>query len=507
MGTTLKNTTFCMGVILIVLMTWPVMAAQTGGDNRSLPESQALPLTLLDAVLYSMEGNREIQVVAFTPQQSREDILDAEAFYDTALFADVSFRRDPNLESSVNDVVTEDQGLTQTGVRKQLPTGGSISTYLETRYSELRNADFQRKYKHIIAPTMEVRQPLLNNIGSRKEKTAIKIANYQANISEEEFRETVIAVTNRVAKVYWKLYLFKELISINRENLEMAEEVYRREAERLERGISQPLDVERARSNVQQRRSTLLKSREEYLVAMDRLKLLLNWEQFSLDSDYTVVPVEAPQTKPVNVDKDEAIAKALENRSEILKAKQEQLIRQADEDLASHQRLPTFDAFGRYSVSGYGRDMDDALDDVGINDEDAWEIGVNFEWPIGNRAANSRYRKKVLERRQVASLLKRIEDDIKLDVKQVLHGIATARGEIRATRLARDAAAKVVEGEFTRFDIGQTSNVELLRAQDLLALSSRNYTRAVVDYNITLHELERAQGVLPKGVTIEQSRR
>jgi outer membrane protein TolC len=482
-------------------------AAQAVAPPNPLPETNALPLSLLDAILYSLEGNREIQVVAFTPEQSREDIVNAEAVYDSRLFAEASYRRDPNLESSVRDIVTEDQGLTQTGIRKQLKTGGSISTYLETRYSDLNNSEFERRYKHVVAPTMELRQPLLNNIGSQKEQTAIKIANYQANISEEEFRETVIAVTNRVAKVYWKLYLFKELIGINRENLEMAEEVYRREAERLERGISQPLDVARARSNVQQRRSTLLKSQEEYNVAMDRLKLLLNWEQFRLETDITVIPVEPPQTEPLTVDEAEAIATALENRAEILKAKQEQMIRQADEDLAAHQRLPTLDAFGRYSVSGYDGDFEGAVEEVGFNDEDIWEVGVNFEWPIGNRAANARYRKKILERQQMEAIIQRIEDEVKLDVKQVLHGIATARGEIRATRLAREAAVKVVEGEFTRFDIGQTSNVELLRAQDLLALSSRNFTRAVVDYNITLHELERAQGVLPKGVAIEASRR
>ncbi len=507
MGTTLKNTTFCMGVILIVLMTWPVMAAQTGGDKRSLPESQALPLTLLDAVLYSMEGNREIQVVAFTPQQSQEDITDAEAVYDTRLFAEASYRRDPNLESSVLDVVTEDQGLTQTGIRKQLKTGASISTYLETRYSDLNNSEFERRYKHIVAPTLELRQPLLNNIGSRKEQTAIKIANYQANISEEEFRLTAIEVINRVAKVYWKLYQFKELINISRESLEMAEEVLRHEAERLDRGISQPLDVARAQTSVQQRRSTLIRSQEEYNIAMDRLKLLINWEQFRLDTELRVVPIEPPQTEPLAVDEAEVTAMALANRSEILKAKQEQMIRQADENLASHQRLPTLDAYGRYSVSGYDGDFEGAVEEVGFNDEDIWEVGVNFEIPIGNRAANARYRKKILARQQMENIIKRLEDDIRLDVKQVLHSIAAARGEIQATRLALDAAAKVVEGESTRFDIGQTSNLELLRAQDLWALSSRNFTRAVVDYNLALHDLERAQGILPKGITIEENRK
>ncbi len=503
MGTTLKNTTILTGVILILLMTWPVMAAQTGGDKNALPASKALPLTLMDAVLYSMEGNREIQVVAFTPQQSHADITDAEAVYDTRLFAEASYRRDPNLESSVLDVVTEDQGLTQTGIRKQLKTGASISTYLETRYSDLNNSEFERRYKHIVAPTMELRQPLLNNIGSRKEQTAIKIAKHQANISEEEFRQTAIEVISRVAKVYWKVYQFKKLVDISHENLEMAEEVLRRETERLDRGISQPLDVARAQSSVQQRRSTLLRSQEEYNIAMDRLKLLINWEQFRLDSDTGIVPVEAPQTEPLIVDEAEAIDRALANRSEILKAKQEHMIREADENLASHQRLPTLDAYGRYSVSGYDGDFGGAVEEVGFNDEDIWEVGVNFEYPIGNRAADARYRKKILARRQMETIIARIEDDIKLDVKQVLHSIATARGEIQATRLAQDAAAKVVEGESTRFDIGRTSNLELLRAQDLWALNSRNFTRAVVDYNLALQELERAQGVLPKEIAIE----
>ena len=488
-------------------------ATRTDSETDSaLPQSTAMgstpvPLSLLDAIHFSLEGNREIHVVSYTPKQAQENVANTESVYDPFLFADASYSRDPNLESSVTDIVTEDELLTQTGIRKPLETGGTLSTYFETRYNKLNNADFDRTYKHIAAPTVELRQPLLNNIGAQKEKTAIKIANYQANVSEEEFRETVIKVANRVAEVYWKLYLFKEVIGINRKNLDMAEEVYRRETERLERGISQKLDAERARSNAETRRSTLLLSQQEYRIAMDRLKLLLNRGQFQLDLDYEVIPVETPRTEPLVVDETEAIATALKNRSEIVKALQEKLIRQADEDLAAHQRLPELDVVGRYSLSGYGDHFSDATSDMEFNEDDAWEVGLKFKWAIGNRAANSRYREKILKRQQVEALLKRVENDIKLDIKQILHGIATARGEIEATRLAKAAAEKVVEGEFTRFDIGQTSNEELLRAQDLLALTSRSYTRAVVNYNIALHDLARAQGVLPDGVTLAEARR
>ncbi len=493
----------------------PIAAMKQAPNSGSRPESfkgavtkmTPVQLSLIDAIRYSLEGNREIGVVAYGPQQAQEDVKDAQAVYDPLLFSDMTLRRDPNLESSVVDIVTEDRGNTRTGIRKPFATGGSVSAYLETRYGDLNNAEFDRVYKHVFSPTLEVRQPLLNNLGAKKEKTAIKIANYQESISNEDFRQKVIEVAIKVAQVYWKLYQFRELIAVNRQNLEMAEEVHRRESERLARGITQQLDVARARSNVEVRRSNLLRSQEEFQVAMDRLKLLLNWNQLRINSDYEVIPIEPPQTAPINLDEMEAIETALKYRPEIQKAKQEFRISEADEALAAHLRLPKLDAFGRYGLTGYGQDFGEAVDDVSLNQDDIWEVGVNFTWAIGNRSVNAQYRRKKLERLQADAQVKRLEDDIRLDVKQVFQRLATTIGEIEATRLAREAAEKVVEGEFARFDIGQTSNLELLRAQDLYALTSRSMYRAITDYNIALHELSRAQGILPEGVTIEEARR
>ena len=481
------------------------MGNGSGRAGSPQPESPAVRLTLMDAIRYSLEGNREIDVAAYDPKQAQAQLEGEESVYDSLLFADSTFRRDPNLDSSVTDIVTEDDGRARAGFRKPLKTGGTLSTYLETRYADLNNAAFPRTYKHIVAPTLELQQPLLNNIGSKKEQTAIKIANFRANISAADFRRKVIDVTTSVAAVYWKLFLYKELIDINRVNLDMAEEVHRRESERYARGLSQQLDVQRARSNAQVRRSTLLRSQEEYKLAMDRLKLLLNWREFNIDSNAEVIPIESPQTAPLDPDETIAIETALSNRPEIIKAQQELMIREVDEKLAAHQRLPTLDAYGRYSVSGFGNDHDRAWSDVSVNDDDIWEVGLQFEWAFGNRAAESQYRRKSLGRLQANAQLKRLKDEIKLDVKQVLHRLATARGEIDANRAAKAAAEKVVDGEFTRFDIGQTSNEELLRAQDLLAMTSRSYARAIADYNTTIQELTRAQGILPDGVTIEEA--
>jgi hypothetical protein len=68
----------------------------------------------------------------------------------------------------VTDIVTEDNGITRTGIRKPLETGGSLSAYLETRYGDLNNAEFDGVYKNLVAPTIRLRQPLLNNLGGKK---------------------------------------------------------------------------------------------------------------------------------------------------------------------------------------------------------------------------------------------------------------------------------------------------------------------------------------------------
>jgi outer membrane protein TolC len=213
--------------------------------------------------------------------------------------------------------------------------------------------------------------------------------------------------------------------------------------------------------------------------------------------------VERPRISPVKVEESKVIAKALDNRPELIKARKQLMIHKVDEELAAHQKLPTLDIVGRYSVSGYGDEVGDAWDDVSMDEDDYWEVGLQFEWAFGNRQARSGHKNKTLARMQANAQIKRIADDIKLEVKQILKRLETLEAEIKANMSAKGAAEKVVEGEFTRFDLGATSNEELLRAQDLLAVTSRSLSRAIVDYNIAFHELERVQGILPEGIAVD----
>jgi len=468
------------------------------------PGPETIRLSLFDAIRHGLEENMEIRVVAYTPQQAQEGLADAKSVFDPEFFTEGTFRRDPNLQSSVNRVVMEDDSLVQTGIRKPLGTGGSLSGALAMNYGDLINAEVDRTYRYTFAPTFEVRQPLLKNIGGREEKAAIKIANYQVGISKESFRRKVIDIATRISRSYWQLYLLRDYVVIDRQNFEMAEEVYRRENVRVTQGLSQQLDVERARSRAESRRGNLIKSKERLRVGMDQLKLLINWSNVNIDSDVLISTVDEPDVTPVDVNEKEAIEKAFQQRPDLLQARRRVNIRRVEENLTEHLKLPTLDVFGRYAVSGYGREFSTAVDNTAFNDEDAWAAGLNFEYPIGNRSNAAKARRKRLERRQSEEQVARLQNQIKQEVKEVLALIDHAKENIKSTQIARESARKVVEGEFTRFDIGQTTNIELLRAQDLLAATSRSFIRSIVDYNIALAELKRVQGELPKGVSIEE---
>ena len=480
----------------------PLPLSTSGGESPAGPET--VRLSLFDAIRHGLEKNPEIQVVAFTPQQAQEDLADAESVFDPEFFTEGTYRRDPNLQSSVTRVVMEDDNLLQTGVRKPLGTGGSVSGALALNYGDLRNAEVDRTYRYTFAPTFEIRQPLLKNFGGREEKAAIKIANYQMGISKETFRRKVIDIATRISRSYWQLYLLLDYLLIDRQNFEMAAEVYRRETVRVMEGLSQQLDAERARSNAESRRGNLIKSKERLLVGTDQLKLLINWSNVNIDSHVNISPTDAPDTEPLEVNEKEVVEKAFQHRPELLQAKQRVSIRKVEEDLSQHLKLPVLDVFGRYAVSGYGREFSDAVDDTAFNDEDAWAAGLNFEYPLGNRSVEARARRKELDRRQSEKQVARLKKQIKQEIKEVLSAIGYAKGKIKSTQIARESARNVVEGEFARFEIGQTTNVELLRAQDLLAATSRSFIRAIVDYNIALAELKRVQCELPQGLSIDE---
>jgi outer membrane protein TolC len=472
------------------------------------PEAPAR-LTLLEAIGQALRRNQKIQVSAYNPRKAVQDLKGAESVYDSAIFSSGNKARVKRPTQSLLDTgstaetkLIEDRYFVRTGAKKFLPSGATVSVYQEldhlTSNSLFTVPDPQATSRAII----EVSQPILRGWWDKTNRAAISIAKLNIDISNEEFRQVVMDVVADVAKAYWQLALEREFELIAARTLGMAEEVRRRETVRMEKGISTQLDADRALAAAETRQADLLRAQTRVKIVSDQLKLLLNFSEALPE----VIPVDKPLMKPIPVDIEEATAEAIKNRPELERAQKTISVTKERKDLAQHNKLPKLDAVVRFSRAGLGVSPGRAIDTVYGSENNNWLAGVEFEYPWGNRASKAEYDKRSLEYDQASKDARRVKDQVISEVSLATREIHLAQKEIPTTLQAKTAAERVVVSENARFELGQKTNEELLRAQDLLAAAEREYVRAVINYNISLANLGRARGTILKnlGIVIEE---
>ena len=97
--------------------------------------------------------------------------------------------------------------------------------------------------------------------------------------------------------------------------------------------------------------------------------------------------------------------------------------------------------------------------------------------------------------------MKNQEQQIFLDIRTAVRAVETNYLRIQAYRVARENAAKKLEAEEEKLKVGLSTNYFILQYQRDLANALTMELKAVVDYNVSLAGLYRAQG---KGLEMER---
>lgn len=484
-------------------------AADPAAPPKPAPAGE-VRLALTDALRYALANNHDIQVAGYGPPLADEDVIHAEALFDPAAFFSNNLSRVNRLPQSISEIgrtpdqhVIENRWSAQYGVRKRALSGGTVSLYQDLGYL-LSNSRYTIPDPQYTANlTTELKQPLLRGFGDPINRGAIRVANLSTDVSFQDFRTKVMTAVTETVSTYWQLAFDLESVRVTRNTLELAREVLRRETERLADGLSTPLSVDRAQAAVSTREAELVRAEVRARNSMDHLKLLLNADEFPLDGNVRVVPGEEPQFYVFEVDRPAAVAKALIHRPDLETARTAIAINQVRLDVADRERLPKLDATLRYTLNGLGHESGDAVEMLDPGGPFGWVAGIEFELPLGNRSAESDRRKRLLEYQQSLVEADRQISRAIQDVNQAVRSILSARDEVEATLRARIAADRTVKGEFVRFELGQVTNEELLRSQEVLGAAESNHLLALLNFNIALVNLAKAQGTLLEDHGIE----
>ena len=463
-----------------------------------------LNITLKDSIYLALQNNYDIKIARLEPIIKEKDITAAKSVFDPVLevtgkTGDSEIPSNSQLQIGFGDGILDfryDTNTLQARLKKLLETGATFSLEFNMGHTFLDPAPFV--FIHPFSDSSieaKVTQPLLKNAGIFYNRSNIHIARNDKKKSILQLKSTTIDIIDSVQKAYWNLVKAIEDLRVRNKSLERAKDLLKKNKIQVEVGTMAPIEVLEAEEGVASQLEAVIVAENEIKNKEDDLKKVMNLQNNSVLSDVSIVPLNKAATEYNDVSLDESIKAALENRPELF----EQNIDMENNRITVQQRknelLPKFDFEAGIRYNGLARNYGNSIDSTLSQDFQSEFFGVTLEVPIGNREARSNYSKAKSREKQSILNTKKVEQDIIVEVRKAVRQINTNTERIKATTKALELAQKRLDAEGKKFKVGRSTSLEVIRAQEDLAVAEGNATKAKVDYQISLGELDATQGI------------
>jgi len=467
-----------------------------------------LNMTLKDSIILAIHNNYEIKIAKLEPMMTEKDITVAKSKFDPTLT--IKGNREVTETPTVNTLTLglssgfkisefkQDKNTVQATVEKPLETGGSFAL------------DFNVAPRRFIDPSpfnplnpqstasieAKLTQPLLKNAGIFYNRSEIYIARNNNEKSVLELKETAIEVVNSVQKAYWDLVMAIEELRVRKKSLESAEDLLRKNTIQVKVGTLAPIEVLVAEDGVAQKKNGIIEAENDIKNREDDLKLIMNLSNNPILSDIAIIPLDKASFKNTDVTIGESIDIAFANRPELFQQGLDIANARIKVKQQKNQLLPELNIEAGIRYSGLGSNSGNALDSVFSNQFQGEFFGATLKVPIGNREARSDYSRAKLEARQSLLNRNKIEQEIVVEVRTSVREIKKNAESIKATVKAQELALERLQAEEKKFNVGRSTSLEVLRAQDNLTIAEGRAVKALIDYQISLGDLDSKMGTI-----------
>ncbi|MFA5156575.1 MAG: TolC family protein [Candidatus Omnitrophota bacterium] len=462
----------------------------------SSSQSRVLRIGLVDCLLYALKNNHDILIKQVDPQLKADDVKIAQADFEPQFTVDLNVHESTELASSAlqgANVYTTHEIDLNSGVSGKLPTGTKYSVdYYNQRYKSDSIYDiFNPAYT--VEPTITITQPLFKGFGIAVNKADITIARNNKVISEKSFKDTAINTVSKAKAAYYNYVFSLETYSLDKLSLERTVDLLEIDKARYEKGMVSSVGLLETEAAVAQKEKTLLAAEAAVKKSEDELKLVTN-----LVSDPEIWNAKVELIDKLQMRQEEAdLLQSLKNAFSFRPDYQSMCIDLKSRDVkimvAKNSLLPTIDLSGSFGMNGLGKDYNNALQKTNINYPD-WSAGVNVTIPWGG-ADRAKYDQRKLEKAQALIALKKLEQEIILDIRDKVREVNVRFRQEQAARISLDKETQNYAAQKERYAAGQVSTHDMLDYQDKLSQAELDHVRAVVDYNLALINLDRSQGL------------
>ncbi len=491
--------------------------------EEKIESKNALFLSLKEAVALALKNNLEISIERINPKISETEITRNEAEFDYSLNASTSVgkNRIPSASAFASPPEAENEVFSvSAGIKKRAAAGTNYQASLDTQRT-MSNSKFQGlKPQYTSNLNLSVTQNLLKDFGVDVNTAKIKIASNNRDISVNQLKGKGITIVSQVEEIYWDLIFAVEDLKVKRESLKLAQDLERRIRIQVEVGTMAPIEITQAQAEVAAREEDVIILQNRVESTEDKLKKIINIEE-SGGWDIAIAPTDTPKMTAEDVALEEGIKTALENRPEYAQSKIDLKNKNIQVEYKRNQLYPTLDLIGSLKLngisgdaedvafggsvsrSGFGGDYFKSYDKMISGNYYDWSIGLSFQVPLGNRAANSSYTAAKLDVEKELKLLKNLEHQISVEVREAVRSIDTNKKRVNTTAVSRKLAEEKLSAEEKKFAVGMSTSFNVLEYQrDLIAARTREVS-AIVDYNKSLLNLEKVKGTILEKNNIE----
>ncbi|MCZ6671126.1 MAG: TolC family protein [Acidobacteria bacterium] len=487
-------------------------------------QAQDRPLTLQDCIHMALENNLDLQVSRINPRIAETNIDLERASFDSSIRSSTFLEQAetpfiPDVSFGVKFTDQRNQSIT---FDDRLHTGLSYNIqFIEDRSHFLLANQTPNFIGPIISNSffLELTQPLLKNRGTAINETQIRVAKNNRRISDSEYLQSVLDTLKAVESAYWELVFANRDLQVRRQSLQRARRFLEENRVKVEVGTLAPIEITTAKAEVASRTEDVIVGENALADAEDALRVQITtledpmWEE-------RLVPTDRPPFAAMEIDLEGSIQTAFENRPNL---EQQRLTIENEEmnwKFQRNQKKHQLDIVGRYGARGqtdssallgnpipFGPPIANPTDDeghfetleqIGRTDFDTWRLTLNWTVPIHNREAKSRFSAARLRREQAVVYYELLRQRAKQEVRKAVRQIETDRQRVDAARVNMQLQTEKLEAEEKKYQNGMSTSFQVLEFQEDLAEAERGEARAIIDYNLSIAELDRVTGTLDK---------
>ena len=519
-------------MILVSLATIGTLVTSSVHAVRA-QDADAVPMSLSECLSQALDNNLDLAIAKKDPEVAWNDVVFQKAAFDPNFLAGLDYSESKSeakpafVGGAALYVAPKTKGESLfADFSGRLNFGATYQARLssgKTDYTPAFTTGYTPSYGSTLALGFTL--PLLRGFGKEVNEYSLLIAKKNVSISHEQLLAQATTTMRTVEDAYWDLLATRKAQEVAEQALKLAQDLYELNKKKVEVGTLAPIEITQAEANVASNVEGVITSKAAVKNAEDNLRRLLAIPAADPLWSKSIVPTEEPASTQSYQKLDDAIAKALEARPEILQSRMQVENAELGERVAKKNAWHGLDLAARVVPQGNNLESIQNIQSPGpdgiLNTDDDlvtqnfitggigtalaevpkfnnydWSIALTYAVPLWNRAAKANYANATIAREKAMLSEQNTEELVRVDVRRAVRAVESGYERVAAARKNVELQTKKLDAEQKKFDNGMSTSFEVFTFQTDLRNAQLSLIRALLDYNKALADLERAKGTL-----------